>query len=111
VRRRVVEDAVDVATRLGVGRHARLDDDGVRAQASRRSDAHRRVDAVGLRLVARGEDDPAAHEHGLAEQLGPVALLDRREERVDVGVENRRFAVHTQRLKRTYVRLASYEMR
>ena len=53
-------------------------------------DAHRRADAVGLRLVARREHDPAADDHGPAAQARVVALLDRREERVDVGVQDRR---------------------
>ena len=93
-RRRVLEDPIDVPAGLCVGGHARLDDDRSRAEAPGEPDAHRRVDAVGLRLVARSEDHPAADEHGPAAQVRTIALLHRREERVDVGVENRRLAGH-----------------
>ena len=53
--------------------------------------AHRAGDAIRLRLVARGEDDPAADDHRPAAQPRVVALLDRREEGVEVGVEDRGF--------------------
>ena len=43
-RRVVLEDAVDRLARLGVGRHARRHDDGVRAEPPRRAPAHRRAD-------------------------------------------------------------------
>jgi hypothetical protein len=93
-RRRVLEHPVHRLARLGVCRHARLDDDRLRAQAPRLRSAHRRSDAVGLRLVARREHDAGAHDHGPAAQARVVALLDRRVERVEVGVEDRRLARH-----------------
>ena len=60
------------------------------AEAPRLRAAHRRPDPERLRLVARREDDPAADDHGAAPEPRVVALLDRREERVEVGVEDRR---------------------
>ena len=93
-RRRVVEDRVESLARLGVRRHPRRHDDRVGAEPARLPAAHRRPDAARLRLVARCEDDPAAHDHGAAAQAGIVALLDRREERVRVGVQDRPCARH-----------------
>ena len=63
----------------------------MRAQPTRARAAHRRVDAIRTRLVARGEDDAHPDDHRPPAQLRPVPLLDRREERVEVGVEDRRF--------------------
>ena len=63
--------------------------------------AHRGADAERLRLVAGGEHDPAADDHRPAAQARVVALLDRRVERVEVGVQDRRLAA-----TRTYVRIA-----
>jgi hypothetical protein len=93
-RGRVLEDLVDGLARLGVGRHARPDDDRIRAESKGSPDPHRRVHAPRLRLVARGQDDPAADEHGPAAKLRVVALFDRREERVEVGVEDRGLGAH-----------------
>ena len=87
-RRRVVEHREDRLARLGVRRHPRRDDDRVRAQAARLAAAHRRAHAVRLRLVARGEHDPAADDDRPAAQSRIVALLDRREECIEVGVED-----------------------
>ena len=69
------------------------------AEPPRLRAAHRRADAVRLRLVARGQHDAAADDHRPAAQPRVVALLDRREERVEVGVEDLR-AAH-----RTHVRI------
>ncbi len=66
------------------------DDDRVRAQAARLRAAHRRAHAVRLRLVARGEHDARPDDHRPAAQPRVVALLDRRVERVEVGVQDRR---------------------
>ena len=66
----------------------------MRAEPPRLRAAHRRADAVRLRLVARGEHDAPADDHRPAAQARIVALLDRREERVEIGVEDRRLAVH-----------------
>ena len=52
--------------------------------------AHRGAHAERLRLVAGGEHDAAADDHRPAAQPRVVALLDRRVERVEVGVEDRR---------------------
>ena len=89
-RRRVLEDPVDRLARLDVGGHPRRDDDRVRAQAASRRSAHGRTDAVRLGFVARREHDSRADDHRPAAQARVVSLLDRRVERVDVGVENRR---------------------
>ena len=65
-----------------------------------RPQRHRRVDAERARLVARRADDAAlvrpaaADDDRLAAQLRPVALLDRREERVEVDVEDRPRGLH-----------------
>ena len=61
---------------------------GTAARACRA--AHRGADAEGLGLVAGGEHDAAADDHGPAAQPRVVALLDRRVEGVEVGVEDRR---------------------
>ena len=87
--RDVVEHAEDGLARVDVGAEAGLDDDRLRAQAPRPRLAHRGADAVRLRLVARGEDDAAADDHRSAAQARIVALLDRRVEGVEVGVEDR----------------------
>jgi hypothetical protein len=64
----------------------------MRAEPASLSAAHRRLDAEGLGLIARREDDTAADDHRFPAQLGIVALLDRREEGVEVGVQDRRSA-------------------
>ena len=87
-RRRVAEDLEHRLARLGVGGHARRDDDRVGAEPPPLAAAHRRLDAARLRLVARGEHHPAAHDDRLAAQPRVVALLDRRVERVQIGVED-----------------------
>ena len=89
-RRRVLEEREDGLARLGVGRHPRRHDDRLRAEAARLAAAHRRLDAVRLRLVAGREHDSAAHDHGSPAQVRIVALLDRGEERIEVGMENGR---------------------
>ena len=91
-RRGVFEDAEHRFARLGVGRHARRDDDRVRAQAARLPAAHRGADAVGLGLVARREHHASADDHGPTAEARLVSLLDRRIERVQVGVQDRRLA-------------------
>ncbi len=86
----VFEDAKHRPARLGVGGHARLDDDHVRAEATRGRAAHRRPDAVGLGLVGRRQHDTAADHHRPSAKARIVPLLDGGEERVDVRVEDRR---------------------
>ena len=91
---RVVEDGVQRLARFRVGRHPWPNDNGLGTEPARLPAAHRRTDSVGLGLVARGEHHAAADDHGTAAQTGIVALLDRREERVCVGVEDRRSTRH-----------------
>ena len=93
-RRRVLEDAVDLLARLGVGRHPRLDHDRGRAEPAGAADAHRRADAVRLRLVASREHHPRADDHRATAQARVVALLDRREEGVEIRVQDRGLARH-----------------
>ena len=52
------------------------------------SSAHRRAHAERLGLVAGGEHDAHADQHRPAAQRGVVALLDRRVERVEIGVQD-----------------------
>ena len=73
---------------VGVGRHPRRNDHRVRAQAAGLAATHRRPHPVGLRLVAGGEDDARADDHGPPAEPRIVALLDRGVERVEVGVED-----------------------
>ena len=94
VRRGVVEDGEHRLARLAVGLHPRLDDDRLRAQASRLCLAHRRPHAVRLRLVAGREYDASPDDHGATAQCWVVALLDRRVEGVSVGVQDRAVARH-----------------
>jgi hypothetical protein len=56
--------------------------------------AHGRADTVGLGLVAGREHDTRTHDHGAAAQAWVVSLLNRREECVDVRVQNRPRARH-----------------
>ena len=87
-RRGVVEHREHRPAGGGVGVHPGRHDDRVGAQRPRLTAAHGAPHAAGPGLVARGHDDPAADDHRLAPQRGVVALLDRREERVEVGVED-----------------------
>ena len=93
-RRGVLEDLVDVLARLGVGGHPRLDHHRGWAQAQRARNAHRGADAAALRLVAGREHDPRADDHRPAPQPRVVALLDRREEGVEVRVQDRGLTRH-----------------
>ncbi len=89
-RRGVVEDSVDRLACLGVGGHARPHHDRVRTQPAGLPTAHRGADAVGLGLVAGCQHHTAADDHRPSTQAGIVSLLDRRVERIQVGVENGR---------------------
>ena len=64
--RGVVEDLEHRLARLGVRGEAGRDLDQVRAHLPGLAAAHRGVDPERLRLVARGEHDPAADDDGLA---------------------------------------------
>ena len=98
-RRRVLEHGVHRLAGLGVGRHPGRDDDRLGAQPAGLAAAHGGADAVHLRLVARGEHHAAADDDRPPAQARVIALLDRRVERVEVGVQDRRLGPH-----RTYVR-------
>jgi hypothetical protein len=73
---------------------ARWEEHGLRAGASCPRHRHRRSDAVGARFVARGGDDTAraepADDDGLPRDLRVEQHLDRRVERVEVDVQDRR---------------------
>jgi hypothetical protein len=51
---------------------------------------NRSRDAVRLGLVAGREHDTRADDHGVVTETRIVSLLEGREERVDVGVQDRR---------------------
>jgi hypothetical protein len=87
-RRHVIEDRVQILARLRIGGHARRNHDRLGTEPAGLPPAHRRSDAAGLRLVARREHDTAADDHRATAQAAIVALLDRREERVGVGMED-----------------------
>ena len=64
----------------------------MRAEAAGLAAAHRGADAVGPGLVAGREHDSRPDDRRPAAQATIVSLLDRREERVEVGVQDRRLA-------------------
>ena len=64
----------------------------MRTEAAGLASTHRRADAVGPGLVAGREHDSHPDDHRTAAQATVVSLLDRREERVEVGVQDRRLA-------------------
>ena len=71
------------------------DDDRLAGTAVAPAAAHRGADAARLRLVAGGQHDAAADDHRPPAQARIVTLLDRRVERVEVGVQDRRLAPAT----------------
>ena len=91
-RRRVLEELEHGLARLRVRGHPRRDDDRMRAEPPRLPAAHRRLD--------RRTPSPRSSPRGRRRrrrarafrEASVVALLDRREERVEVGVEDRRAA-------------------
>ena len=91
-RRVLVKDREHLVRDLAVHRHARLDADGVRAAAQRLADRHRGAHAELAHFVAGRRDHAAiagaADDQRLAAQLGSVALLHRRVERVHVDVQD-----------------------
>ena len=93
-RRCVVEDGEHRLARLRVRTHPRLHDDHVGTASACLAGAHRRPHARRLGLVARRQHDPAAHDHRPATEPRIVPLLDGREERVDVRVQDRGLVRH-----------------
>jgi hypothetical protein len=93
-RRRVPEDVEDRLARLDVRGEVRLDDHRIRAESPGPPATHRRADAARPRLVAGRHDHAAADDHGPAAERRIVALLDRREERIEVCVQDRGLARH-----------------
>ena len=75
---------------LAVGREPGLDREQPRAEPAGLRDPHGGADAEGLRLVAGRQHDAAADRDRPAPQPRVVALLDRGEEGVEVGVQDRR---------------------
>ena len=84
----IVEDAEDGPARLDVRVESWPHDYRIGAERPRLAPTHRGLHTARLRLVARGEDDPAADDHGPAAEPGVVTLLDRRVERIEVGVQD-----------------------
>ena len=84
--RGLLEEAKDIFARLGVRRHARGDDDGGGAEPACTPLTHGGAHAVGLRLIARRQHDAHANDDRAPAQASVVALLDGREERVQIGV-------------------------
>ena len=107
-RRGVLEDLEHRLAGLGVRRHPRVDHDRAGAAAQRLSTVHRGADAVRLGLVAAGEDDAGADDHRAAAQAWVVPLLDRRVERVQVGMQDGRPAGFR---TRTHVRIRRRQQR
>ena len=97
-RRNVVEDPEDRLARIDIGGHPGRDDRRAGAQAAGSRRAHRRAHSEGLRLVARCEHHPQPDDHGPAPQARVVPLLDRRKERVQVGVQDRCIAPRHERM-------------
>ena len=90
--RELAEDHEHLRGDLAVAPEARRHDDRLRAAPERLAHRHRGMHAEAAHLVARGRDDAAsagaADDHRLAGELGPVALLDGRVERVHVHVQD-----------------------
>ena len=91
----VVEHLEHRLAGLRVGRHPGLDHDGPRAHPAGLGATHRGAHSVGLGLVAGRQHDPRTDDHRSAPQPGRIPLLDRRVERVEVGVEDGRQLVRT----------------
>ena len=93
VRREVVGVAEHEPGELFIFLEIAGDDDQPRAEFARSRRRHRRVDAELPRLVARGGNDAApfaADRHRLASQFRIGGLLDGREERIGVEMDDHR---------------------
>jgi hypothetical protein len=99
----VAEDLEDRLAGRRVGGHPGRHHDRLWTERPGLPDPHRGADAEGFGLVAGGQHDTHAHEHRAIAQCGVVALLDRRVERIQIGVQDGRLIVHDLHL-RTCVR-------
>jgi len=90
----VVDDREDRSAGREVGLPARGDDDRLRAQPPRPSAAHGRPHAAGAGFVACGHHDAGSDDDRSGSQPRVIALLDRGEERVEVGVQDRGLPMH-----------------
>ena len=98
-RREPPEDLHDAPALAAVLRAVDGEEGAARAERGRRPERHRGMDAEGTGLVAGSRHHApgprvAPDDDRAAAQLGPVALLHRREERVEVDVEDRGAASH-----------------
>jgi hypothetical protein len=98
-RREPPQDLHDAPALAAVLRAVDGEEGAARAERGRRPERHRGMDAEGTGLVAGSRHHPAGlrvapDDDRPAAQLGPVALLHRREERVEVDVEDRGARAH-----------------
>ncbi len=83
------EDLEELAARLRVVVEARVDGDEVGAEVAGPRAAHPAADSEGPRLIARGHHHPGPDDRRAASQARIVALRNRREERICIGVKDR----------------------
>ncbi len=93
--RGVVEDIEHGPAGLDVGVHAGFDHHRRRAQATGLDAVHGGADTARLGFVTGGHDYAAADDDRATAQLRSVALLDRRVERVEVGVQDGGLIAHS----------------
>ena len=86
--REAAEDLEQPRRRLLVGLGAVAGHEHLGPAALDLAQRHTGVDAERAGLVGRARDDLVGHDHRPAAQRGVVALLDRGEERVGVGVQD-----------------------
>jgi hypothetical protein len=85
----VPEDVEHGAAGLGVRMHAGWNHDGAGAKRPGLTHSHRGADAARLGLITGREDHAHADQNRTTAQRGIVALLDRRVESVEIGVQDR----------------------
>ncbi len=88
----VLEEPEHRPARVCVRLHPWRHDGRVRAEAAGRSRAHGRPHPIRLGLVTRREHDTGADDHRPATEARVVPLLDRREERVEIRMQDRSIA-------------------
>ena len=93
-RRERAQDLHDRTACVAVGVEPRREEHTIGARTTRSRHGHRGVHAEAASLVARGRDDTtraqATDDDRLPRQRGIVELLDRRVERIEVDVQDRR---------------------